>query len=682
MSITRTLTLAAFALAVGAAPSQAQTREVSGLYQLVWQVARDPSEPVRVIESITDDAGVRWRLEETEAALRPHGGALRLNGRRLSVVGGVLAAATGASGAATEPSLRPTSARPLDVASSMTYSAAAPQMLGGSMRYVTILCKLTDTPTVPHPPQWYHDLLTTETYPSMSHYWRESSENRLNLEGSAVFGWYELPTSTATYNLNAGLGGNLISLASDCTNAADADVDFSQFHAVNIQINVNIGFSAGGGGWIAVDGPGRGVPMTWMAAWASHATYGHEVGHSIGLPHSSGPYAQTYDSDWDVMSGGAWFNGQQDIGTHTIALHKYWLGWVPQSQIVTLEAYEFATARTILQRSGMPANTTDHLLLRIPLGATREYTVEARHKMGEYEIGVPRSSVIIHDVDITRPDRAAQVVDIDGNGNTNDFGASWLPGESFVDPTNGIAISVLRATSTGYEVLATRGGTNLIVDVEGAGRVTSAEGGIDCDDVCGGGFPLDAAVVLTAVPSEGSTFLGWSACAGVGPCTVTLDQVTHVTATFGDPVAVATETLPAATMGAEYSAVMHASGGMPPFTWAVTGGALPEGLSLDPSNGHLSGVAAETGVFDVIVTVTAGAFDASRDLTMSVTAPALARADVMQQLVNGGSALDATARRYLDLLGNRNGAFDIGDVRAWLQMNGEVSSSSISAEVF
>jgi hypothetical protein len=58
--------------------------------------------------------------------------------------------------------------------------------------------------------------------------------------------------------------------------------------------------------------------------------------------------------------------------------------------------------------------------------------------------------VIIHDVDTTRWDRRAQVVDIDNNGNPNDAGAMWTVGESFMDVANGVVIRVAAQTTDGF----------------------------------------------------------------------------------------------------------------------------------------------------------------------------------------------------------------------------------------
>ncbi|MEZ4404644.1 MAG: hypothetical protein R3B06_31780 [Kofleriaceae bacterium] len=68
----------------------------------------------------------------------------------------------------------------------------------------------------------------------------------------------------------------------------------------------------------------------------------------------------------------------------------------------------------------------------------------------------------------------------------------------------------------------------------GAGAVTSTPAGITCGATCTAPFNAGTTVTLTAVPSTGSSFTGWSGggCSGLGTCTVTLTASTTVTATF------------------------------------------------------------------------------------------------------------------------------------------------------
>jgi hypothetical protein len=55
---------------------------------------------------------------------------------------------------------------------------------------------------------------------------------------------------------------------------------------------------------------------------------------------------------------------------------------------------------------------------------------------------------------------------------------------------------------------------------------------------------------------------------------------------------------------------------------------------------------------------------------LTIVAPTLATAAVVSHLVNGSSTLTADALRYLDLIGNRNGHYDVGDFLAWVNVTG------------
>lgn len=85
-------------------------------------------------------------------------------------------------------------------------------------------------------------------------------------------------------------------------------------------------------------------------------------------------------------------------------------------------------------------------------------------------------------------------------------------------------------------------------------------------------------------------------------------------------LAITTSTLPGATVGDAYAAQLAASGGTPPYTWAVTGGALPNGLGL-LSSGELTGTATTAGTasFTVQVTDSSAPTHATASTSLSIT---------------------------------------------------------------
>jgi hypothetical protein len=58
---------------------------------------------------------------------------------------------------------------------------------------------------------------------------------------------------------------------------------------------------------------------------------------------------------------------------------------------------------------------------------------------------------------------------------------------------------------------------------------------------------------------------------------------------------ITTTSLPAAMVGVAYSQTLQATGGTPPYTWSVSAGALPAGITLNTSTGALTGTPTTAG---------------------------------------------------------------------------------------
>lgn len=64
--------------------------------------------------------------------------------------------------------------------------------------------------------------------------------------------------------------------------------------------------------------------------------------------------------------------------------------------------------------------------------------------------------------------------------------------------------------------------------------------------------------------------------------------------------AIATKSLPNATVGVEYYAVIAATGGEPPYDFSGAG--LPQGLAFHPASDTIGGKAATAGTYSVVIT--------------------------------------------------------------------------------
>ncbi|MBB2758828.1 UNVERIFIED_ORG: uncharacterized protein YhjY with autotransporter beta-barrel domain [Xanthomonas campestris] len=139
------------------------------------------------------------------------------------------------------------------------------------------------------------------------------------------------------------------------------------------------------------------------------------------------------------------------------------------------------------------------------------------------------------------------------------------------------------------------------------------------------GVVVDAATgALSGTPTVAGTF-NFTLTASDSTPSPAAQASRSYTLTIAAPVVViAPTTLPAATRGTAYSQTLSASGGTAPYTYAVSAGSLPAGITL-ASNGTLSGTATVEGSFNVTVTATdANTFTATQAYALTVAGPNLA----------------------------------------------------------
>lgn len=137
------------------------------------------------------------------------------------------------------------------------------------------------------------------------------------------------------------------------------------------------------------------------------------------------------------------------------------------------------------------------------------------------------------------------------------------------------------------------------------------------------GLALDPATgIISGTPTTAETanFTVTVTDSSVPAATDTQDLSITVSA-VGSPVTITTTTMPNATFGNAYSQTLAATGGTLPYTWSISAGALPSGLSLNPATGVILGTPLVSGPFNFTVMVTDSAVPANTDtqaLTLTV----------------------------------------------------------------
>src|SRR5712692_888010 len=134
----------------------------------------------------------------------------------------------------------------------------------------------------------------------------------------------------------------------------------------------------------------------------------------------------------------------------------------------------------------------------------------------------------------------------------------------------------------------------------------------------GGNPPYTWSVVSSSLPpglaldASAGQVLGVPAQAGSFPFTIQVKDGSNRTGTKGfnisvtsppSPLVVNTNSLPDGTAQLQYSALLSATGGLAPYSWSLTAGALPPGLTLGSSTGAITGTPSAAGQYSFTVQV-------------------------------------------------------------------------------
>jgi M6 family metalloprotease-like protein len=373
-------------------------------------------------------------------------------------------------------------------------------------------------------------------------------------------------------------------------------------------------------------------------------TAAHELGHALGLPDLYDTQGQTEGiGQWGLMGSGNYTTGFSPSRMEAWSLNE--MGWVAIRTLSTAGTYTLG-----------PAPSSDTAFMIRPVGP---------NPRGQYWLVENRQPV--------HSDSALVRIHCGVSGNPAGCGGGLLIWHVDSVKMNQGGNALNAGAIHGLELDQADGLNNLR---NGTGGQPGTGGRGDAGDL----WPGVTNKTVFGPSTTPAARLNGGGYANGAIAGFQLDQiavnggVATLRLSYAAPVVITTTAeLPGATMGSAYQQQLAATGGLGEFTWTVTAGALPAGLVLS-NGGVLSGTPTVSGNFNFTVQAASGGNQSTLAATLAITQPTLTSTDVVTHILSGASALSPADLTYLDLLGNRNGGFDLGDFLAWVNATGAVGA--------
>jgi len=265
--------------------------------------------------------------------------------------------------------------------------------------WAIILCKFSDLPTFEPYPVDYYEQCFTEFGAGTGRefdYFREITYGALDLTGTRVFGWFNMPRHNSKDPDTLKYPSGRATLHEWGVEVAKAKgIDLRPFHGVAVFFNAHTDSGATGRHRVVIGYKKE----DWLPTFNLH-----EFGHGFDLGHSwSARPDVEYGDRWDLMSAMRVYTVTDRFGRRTgpglNACNLRRLGCIPGNRIwspagnsgtqtFTLAALNRPEAHGYLMASIPPAART---------ASKTSYVIELRQKQG-WDAGIPRDTVLVHEV--------------------------------------------------------------------------------------------------------------------------------------------------------------------------------------------------------------------------------------------------------------------------------------------
>ena len=316
-------------------------------------------------------------------------------------------------------------------------------------RWAILLCNLNDRPPAATSRDRYVQFFTESGAGTAFDYWNDMSYGTEGLRETGVFGFFQIPHSTAELLAITGSAQRQQAFNWGLEAARNANVRLNDFEHKIVLLN------GGGNDHGAVGG---GVTFVYADQTALEPTFMfHEMGHEFGLDHSFGEQAipcaggdarpGAYCDRSDIMSAMNVASFQDALngrsGPSLSAISRKRLGWLHRSRIRSIaptgpaEVFNLAA----LNRPDVEGYQMVEFVgtSRVNANAMSVYTVEFREQTG-WDQGLNSSAVILHEI---RSDGLVRLL------TNNPLGTIGAGGE-FVSPSPSIVIRVESIDATSH----------------------------------------------------------------------------------------------------------------------------------------------------------------------------------------------------------------------------------------